>query len=436
MGNAHGDLKPESTECHWLEVVRNRLGAAKSELPVGQAGKYTQPMISQRIGGVTVVLLRLLLLSVMMSPQTLGFTVNNPTTHMQPASQKPIRATADRPDDVDGYQIHIMYTIPSDGIDRERDLTGQIETSLMAVQKWFREETGGTGLRLDTFQGKPDITFVRLAQTDAEMSAAGAFMRDRLEAELVARGFADSRKLYAVYHDGGNNFTCGGGAGPPQLVGWVALMVLRGTPPGSPPCANNPFGESPSRPVYRDFVMMHEVIHSLGAVASCAPHATTDGKHHTADHPGDIMYGGTLPASFSRRLDPGRDDYYGHGRPDCFDLAKSAFLDPLPANAAPPPGWPPVAVPDLGCAQEGSVRSASGSPTKLRVENIRREPVNVFWVDRNGQQVPSGTIQPFSRMNMNPYATDVFVIKSQAGACLGIFRAIGLPAGIAVGVVR
>jgi hypothetical protein len=41
-------------------------------------------------------------------------------------------------------------------------------------------------------------------------------------------------------------------------------------------------------------------------------------------------------------LDPGHDDYYRHGRPDCIDFARSGFLAGNPASALPGETLPPV----------------------------------------------------------------------------------------------
>lgn len=50
------------------------------------------------------------------------------------------------------------------------------------------------------------------------------------------------------------------------------------------------------------------------------------------------MYAGDQPWQ-PAALDVGNDDYYKAGRADCYDLSRSAFLDSLPPQAAPPPSW-------------------------------------------------------------------------------------------------
>lgn len=49
------------------------------------------------------------------------------------------------------------------------------------------------------------------------------------------------------------------------------------------------------------------------------------------------MYAGPEPWA-PTAIDPGHDDYFDHGT-DCLDVARSAFLDPLVADAQMPPGW-------------------------------------------------------------------------------------------------
>jgi Tol biopolymer transport system component len=95
----------------------------------------------------------------------------------------------DRPDDRPGKQVHVMYVIPSDGEDRELDLDGTLVHTVDSFQRWLAEQTGGRSLRLDTFAGELDVTFFRLSQTDEEIGARGAFVRDAIEQGLEDAGF-------------------------------------------------------------------------------------------------------------------------------------------------------------------------------------------------------------------------------------------------------
>lgn len=76
------------------------------------------------------------------------------------------RTTIDRPDEVSGYQGKVMYVLPSDGVDQALDTDGTLRTSVAAFQRWLERESGQR-VRMDTFGGALDTTFVRLGRSDA-----------------------------------------------------------------------------------------------------------------------------------------------------------------------------------------------------------------------------------------------------------------------------
>ena len=238
------------------------------------------------------------------------------------------RATADRPDDVSGPQVHLVYAVPADGVDRGLDTNGVIAGTVSVWETWLAGQTGGRMLRLDTYQGADDITFVRLPQSNAELASAGVYVRDRIEADLKADGLIVPGKIYGVYYDGSGAPTCGGGALPPVLPGQVGALFLHGTPPGAPPCDSNQFHSPGQAPGYLDFAMLHELLHTLGFVPSCAPHFTLAG--HVSDSPNDLMYAGPLPWN-PTTLDVGHDDYFDAHIPGCLDLSNSPYLESVAA---------------------------------------------------------------------------------------------------------
>jgi hypothetical protein len=242
------------------------------------------------------------------------------------------RATADRPDDLPHrtQQIHVLYVLASDGDDRALDTDGTIHTSVAVAQQWMSDQTAGKPFRLDTFGGQLDTTFVRLAQTEAALAPQGSALVDTFAAEVAARGFSDRFKVYAVYYDGPTAEACGSG----QTPGHTVALYLDGqlTDPAFLDCALNVFAGAGGPPGYWEFSFEHELVHAMGAVPSCAPHS--DGAGHTNDTPTDLMYAGPLAWQPSV-LDPGHDDYYGHARSDCLDLASSGYLVGNPPSALP-----------------------------------------------------------------------------------------------------
>lgn len=247
------------------------------------------------------------------------------------------RSDRNRAADFDGYQIHSIYALPSDGTDRGLDLKGVIARAVATADRLFVRQTGGPRLRWDTHEGGLDVSFVRLRRSSAELRNAGVFIRDEIEDELRSRDLIAGRNVYLVFYDGDSGVaTCGGAAWPPTLRGQVAALYLQGTPPGAMPCADNQFATNLDSPGYWEFSIIHEILHTLGFVASCAPNHALEG--HVSGDPSDIMYAGPLPWRPST-LDAGRNDYYGHRNMSCLDLARSVFIDPLPTDALPPPGW-------------------------------------------------------------------------------------------------
>lgn len=142
-----------------------------------------------------------------------------------------------------------------------------------------------------------------------------------LERELHASGFNDASKIYAVYYDGTSTYSCGGGAWPPLIVGNAGALYLRSTVPGFVCYAPS---ASHSGLQIMDFAMLHELMHTLGFVPTCAPHHTRAG--HVSDSPTDLMYAGDEPWRPSV-LDVAHDDYYAAHIGGCPDFAESPFLE-------------------------------------------------------------------------------------------------------------
>ena len=227
-----------------------------------------------------------------------------------------------------------MYVVPCDGVDRSFDVNGTIVNSTAAWERWLGDQTSDRQIRLDTYLSQLDITFTRLSKTDAQLAAYGASIRDQIEAELHARGFNAANKIYALFYDGSSTFACGGAAWPPVLPGNVVALYLRAALSGVP-CLDTYAGPG-QPPGYREFSMIHEVLHALGFVPTCAPHHVLSG--HVSDDPHDLMYAGPEPWQPSI-LDTNRDDYYSANVPGCLDFSQSTFLDSSSTKAEKTSQW-------------------------------------------------------------------------------------------------
>ena len=218
------------------------------------------------------------------------------------------RSMLDRPDDYHGAQFHLTYALPLDGADSYYDVNGHMTRSADYIQDWLSACTGKE-LRIDTHQGRYDITFVRVPILRNDQSLLSAAIVNTLDVAIAGAGLNDPHKKYIIYYDGPNNYAYGAA----YLDGRVATIHLRAG--NQPLCSENIGGDH--------LGVLHEAFHSLGAVNPLAPHYDFGRPGHTTE-PGDLMN----KISSDLQVDPGNDDYFGHGRTDIPDLKNSAYLRP------------------------------------------------------------------------------------------------------------
>ena len=184
------------------------------------------------------------------------------------------RAVTDMPDEISGPQVHFLYVVPSDGADGQLDTNGAMEQSIARIERWFVTQAENQGLRVDTYNGVPDITFVRLPHSAAQATATNPWPLWVIGEDLVAAGFNDPAKVYAAFYDGPSKWACGGAKSPalPKL----GAMYLQAQPTNDPrPCRDAPgFGTGTDRPGYFEIGLLHEILHVIGFTPRCAPHAS------------------------------------------------------------------------------------------------------------------------------------------------------------------
>jgi hypothetical protein len=279
------------------------------------------------------------------------------------------RATKDRADQPPAVantvddQVHFLYVVPAGtDLDRRFDTLGSIEGSVRNWNNWLATQTGGPKLRLDTYgaKGRLDVTFVQLSQDETTLLGTAGTVRVRLENLLLAKGFDATNKIYLAYYEG-DGAGCGASAWPPTLHGSLAILYLRGLgtvgPPATPDCPAVTFAKETDPTGEWEYRAAHEVLHPLGLAPPCAAHSSGNG--HVDDDTRDLLYMGGLPPAVPKRVDLGRDDYFGGGLPAACpgpDLMNSAYLDPKPAGPQEPPGQPYVNLTTTAaCAVEGTV---------------------------------------------------------------------------------
>lgn len=269
------------------------------------------------------------------------------------------RATADRPDEVVGEQVHFLYVIPTDAPDEQLDVNGELTASIARMQAWLAQQSGGPKLRIDTYQGQPDITFVRTSVSPPDPYSEGFVVRAFVE----QLGFAEPKKVYIAYLGAYGAPACGlADRGAKAGVVWLTCALEWPT--------TAPFS-------LIDFVAMHETLHALGAVDECAPNTLLG---HVADLTDIMDYRVKYPdenGHVTAQLDPGRDQYWGHNIAYCTDVAESHYLDSNPPSGAP----------KMRVGSVARIKAPRGRVTvRARVSNVSAGRVSVQCSARQGKR--------------------------------------------------
>ena len=245
----------------------------------------------------------------------------------------PRRSVLDRPDDVEGRQLHAVYVKAAGAPDRALDTGLEIAAALRDFDAWMRSETGGTGIRLDTFDGHLDITYLPLPMSMEEYVESGDCLGDRCPSDidfeqlLIEAGYHDPTKTYAFFYDGGisPNRLCGGA----RINSRSLLINLDDFTERS---CTLPWRAEPLDEFALGHLVGHELLHTLGAVCLAAPSA--DGGLHSTD-PSDFMNAGA--SGPGQRLDADRDSYWGPGAPAGCDVSTDGIFT-TEANRMPSDG--------------------------------------------------------------------------------------------------
>lgn len=249
-----------------------------------------------------------------------------PAAPIVPAPEPPAppmwpRTTADQPDDVSGPQVHAVYAIASDGEDLGLDTDGTIRAMVTNMQAFLVARIPQR-FRLDTHRGDLDVTFLRLGATEEELllfRESGDPVVDVAQVAVLLEEAIEreSEKIYAVFYTfdyEGRSIT-----GSARLEKDVAGTYIshRSLARFADPLWQRIF----------ETTMIHEVFHLMGAVGTCSPNQGRG--RHVIDHDLDVMISGSSRPQWEwTHIDWGNDDYYGHGRADCVDIALSPYFEP------------------------------------------------------------------------------------------------------------
>jgi Divergent InlB B-repeat domain len=210
----------------------------------------------------------------------------------------------DRPDAVTGPQVHAIWVSPADGGDTFGAGAQKLAADVASITAWWQGQDPTRVLRFDNAAfpagACTDISYVRLPETGASLVGSVDLAADAIERDLRAAGIENPYKKYLVYYDGPQieSGICGVGSGGFDVGPSYAYVWLNG-------CTAR---------VQSDNVAAHELLHTLGALPSGAPHACPGDDGHPCDSNADVLYpyNSGLPLA-STFLDYNHDDYYGHG---------------------------------------------------------------------------------------------------------------------------
>jgi hypothetical protein len=246
----------------------------------------------------------------------------------------PLQNAEDALDLVAGSKFHVLYVRGSDSVADVPTALNAIRSDVAALDGWFAlPAQAGRNLNFDRVSGGalevdvvtyPQFTRSQLVNWDASGCQGYPLLR-----QLSEDGWGSGQgRRWLVYLDGQRDadFTspCTGLLNGRSTCGIAYLQyttVFMGNRCGAVNGTTTVAAVGSAANAAQ--VALHEMLHGIGAVPTCAPRYTTLGGGHVTD-PNDLMYysAGSQP----KFLDIGRDDYFGHGRTDCPDLARSPYI--------------------------------------------------------------------------------------------------------------
>ena len=258
------------------------------------------------------------------------------------------RSFKDKLDLYEGNQFHPIYLLPCERDDREYDINNKIESSLLAINYWLKEQTISQEIKFDrNIDGDIDITFLRVNKT---MDWFG----DLHKKDKTKNITEVSNKIEKLINDNSNLFNNFSSkkfiiffegwekrkyidydiCGKSRFDGNIAIYytysrfkkyigddLILSNNERIFSCTHKDHLNDNNDKTFGDAeaTILHEMIHALGFPASCAKN---NKSFHVNDNKNDIMH----KQSGKIYLDFNNDDYYNHQQKNCPDLKNSKFL--------------------------------------------------------------------------------------------------------------
>jgi hypothetical protein len=236
-----------------------------------------------------------------------------------------------------GNQLHIVYAVPSDGVDRKLDTNGVLRGFVEGWQRWLHRQTPGRVLKWSRASGQIVVSFARLPGTRAHYLDPVPTQQRYHEslaaigADLKALGFTRPDRNYLVYCECRGVSTNGREVNGTGDINGIVFGDGRPTLGSSGRFASAFIERAPASELtdtsisnYWSKLGLHELLHALDAVQPQAPNYWQGDFAHVGQPFEDIMFQLQAPES-QLVLDAGRDDYFGHGG-TWLDVADQPFF--------------------------------------------------------------------------------------------------------------
>ncbi len=258
------------------------------------------------------------------------------------------RSIVDNQDIIKSEQYHAVFLLPCEMQDRKFDVNLNIETSLLAINKWFAEKSRIQKIQFDmNNMNRIDVTFLRANKTmkwfdntiegeEKKIDVSDKIKKIIFDNKDKFNNF--NKKKFIIFFEGWerrkyiNYDVCGKSTYDGKIAIYYAAsrfkkyvgndIILKNNKRIFT-CTKEDHLNDPNDLTFGDAeaTILHEILHSLGAPSKCAENLDDKG-HHVTDNENDIMN----KISGYKYLDFNNDDYYNHNIKRCKDLKDSDYL--------------------------------------------------------------------------------------------------------------
>lgn len=258
------------------------------------------------------------------------------------------RSFNDQDDKFENMQFHAILMLPCEMEDRKFDINYNIESSILAINKWFMEKSKVQKIQFDkNDKNRIDVTFLRVNKTmewfdnKIKDNEKKIDVSDKIKNIIFTNKDKFNnfdKKKFIIFFEGWerrkyvNYNVCG----KSNYDGKIAIyftasrfkkyigddIILKNNKRIFT-CTQNDHLNDPDNLTFGDAeaTILHEILHTLGAPSKCGDNLDDSG-FHVVDSTNDILH----KESGNEYLDFNNDDYYNHNIVNCRDLKNSKYL--------------------------------------------------------------------------------------------------------------